>query len=230
MLKASLILTLACVGVVASAPVPLATANPKNLSVFAARATENNIKVVLVYQLPGNPDSALTRLTQVQPAVNRAHRLPSSILRDSFLLTRPAIGVTVNGIACVQSKRRGLLSPEICGPWSYTEADVAPPPPILDTIRPDTSSLRIAGLDLKPDNFTLAPGEGTCLCVFTVFGDGQVAMPAGDAAGCAGHYTSSWPSAKRQPSLAQQQISDTLTVLIQEAGSGGTVQAGTCSP
>lgn len=227
------LLAAACAGLAASTPISSSTAalrtadavNPRRLTVETSVVREGQFKVVLRYRLPGGPDSVLTRLTRTSPPLELTHRLRATVTRDSFLLDRPAVLTVVNGIACVQSKRRALLSMEVCAPWSYTEADAPPPPPVLDSVIPDTMALRIARLDVKPDNLTLVMNTSACLCAFPIFGDGQVAMAADDADDCATYYQH-WPDSLRRPRPAQQAIADTLTVLWQ--ATGGTMQPGAC--
>lgn len=209
---------------------PFAAPQPAPIKVAARTALVNatSFKIVVTFQLPGNPDSSLTRATNA--GVGQAHRLPGSAVRDSFVVPVPAFGSTMSGSVCVQSKRRGLLSAETCAPWSFTMTDSPPPPPVIDSVVTDTLDLVIARLDVKPDALRLQAGQTQQMCGFVIFADGQVAERAveqGNAV-CDGFYTGGWPAAQRQPSAAQQAKADALCV--HWTVTGGTVSLEPCDP
>lgn len=112
--------------------------SPRNLTVTVLPTQDNTFRVTLTYQLPGNPDSAITTIRQ-QTSVIAMHRL-GPVTRDSFSLPRPAAGTTFLATACVQSKRRvsADTSATVCRAFSFTSPSAPLPPPVIDTVRADT--------------------------------------------------------------------------------------------
>jgi len=151
---------------------PTPEPSPKILAVTTEAAMAGQFKVKLFYQLPGAPDSALTRaVTGISAA--QAHRLPASILSDSFLFVEPAtLGAVVNGQVCVQSKRRGQLSGEVCRSWTYTVLDRPPPPPVIDSVKTDTA-LVIASGHLYPESKSVTGIAAWTMCMLYQMKDGH---------------------------------------------------------
>lgn len=196
---------------------------PKRFEVVAEDMPQiGMIRLMLTYALPGGPDSVLTRVT-TSTGPGQAHRLAATALRDSFFVARPTVGTTATGVGCAESKRRGLSSGEVCRAWSKTIADVPPPPPILDSIKADTT---IAGLDLKPDApLTVLAGGQVQFCAFLIFRGGQVAMRTQDEPGCAGHY-GAFPASLRVLTVDQQRVANRQC--IRWTTRDGTITAEDC--
>lgn len=129
----------------------------------AALADGANVKIRLTYQLTGGPDSVFTRVNGGTVQAHRRAAIGPATVADSFTTPRPAPNATINGLACVQVKRRGLLSVEVCSstPWTYTEPDQQPPPPVVNPPTVDTTAF--------DDTFARA---GVCAKAATVAGWG----------------------------------------------------------
>lgn len=129
------VLLLLCGAASATAPQP----PPRNVKA-KAEPVGPNVVITLSYQVGGNPDSVITRVNGGLVASHRLRAVSPHTTTDAFTTPRPAPGVTINGLACVQSKKGGQLSQEVCSPtpWSYKEPEVLPPPivnpPVADTI------------------------------------------------------------------------------------------------
>lgn len=187
-MKLPVLLLTACASIVAGANIPANTPSPNNVSVTTGVATGTQFKVLLRYSLPGSPDSVLTRVAGA--GISLAHRLPATVVRDSFLLTRPAMAQTVSGQACVQSKRRGQLSNEVCRSWSYTEPDQPPPPPVIDSVIVDTMITQ--GL-LYPESKSAGTSERWTFCMLYRMGNGNVGYVGPRTPECEGYRTALGP-------------------------------------
>lgn len=176
----SALLTLACTSVLQPPLMDLdAEQQPPRRVAAEASADGPNVKIRVTYQLTGGPDSVFTR---VNGGTVQSHRRPATGLAtvaDSFTTPRPAIGVTINGLACVQVKRRGLLSAEVCSstPWTYTEPDQDPPPPVVNPPTADTTYLRATFESGTYDGMTADVGANTLVAV--VGSDGGVTPAQG---------------------------------------------------
>ena len=126
-------------------------ADPRRLRVTTEDTQGSTFWVKLSYQLPGGPDSALTSVQQGSTVLAN-HRLPP-VTRDSFALPKPAVGSSYVGQGCVQSKRRGLLSNQVCAGFSFTASDTPPPPPIIDSVIADTAEMPLPSAPLWEDRF-----------------------------------------------------------------------------
>lgn len=224
------ILTVAACSSVAAAvglkPKPEAAAppTPSKVEVMTAPAQAGQFWVKLIYSLPGGPDSVLTRVASGTTSLN--HRLPATRLRDSFLLNEPPLTQTVTGQGCVQSKRRGQLSSEVCRGWSYTTADQPPPPPILDSVIVDTT-LIIARIDAKPDRVSGMAGVLVQqFCPFVQFKDQRVALPSEYQA--IPYCQDLYQSFPLNPPSADQQRKADITCIAWTA-TGGTISASQCT-
>lgn len=199
---------------------------PAKVTVTTARAQAGQFWVKLSYQLPGGPDSVITRVASSQ--ASSVHRLAASRLRDSFLLNEPPIATTLSGQGCAQSKRRGLLSTEVCRGWSYTTPDQPPPPPVLDSVRADTVVIggRIvtqkAPTMLGPNHAVVLPGQTATYCMVFTFGDGSQAVQTEQLPDCSGAI----PEGTRTASVAGQAKVDKLC--IQWRAGGGTITRSSC--
>jgi hypothetical protein len=212
-----LLVVAACAGAVAATSgLPSgAQPAPKWLKVSTTRATATTFRIRLSWTAAGTPDSILTRATNAGSL--SGHRLPGTAVRDSFVVPVPVLGSTTSGTACVQSKRRGLLSTEVCAPWTFANVDVAPPPPVIDSVRTDTT---VAAFVVKPEVVNLLAGQSQQFCGFVQFGDGQVVPFPNQRTitTCGGYYTGSWPAAQRQPSAAQVAVVDALRFAVHVSG------------
>lgn len=84
----------------------------------------------------------------------------ASNLRTATITLGPyALGSTQSGQGCVKALRRQRSSTPACKPWSVTLTDVAPPPPILDSVRTSAvhDTLRVQAF-FRPGT---ADGNGT---------------------------------------------------------------------
>ncbi len=160
------------------------TAGPLTLADPVVRAQGSSIWVVASWRLGpsdglGAIDSVITTSGTDSGGAPQRHALAPAATRDSFSFARPQPGSSATGYVCAATKRRGLLSPTACKPWSYTAPDQAPPPPLLDTVR-------IVALRIWPDPATaLAAATQQALrlpasraqvqfCAFATMGDQSV--------------------------------------------------------
>lgn len=115
---------------------------PKAPSISAPSITVQGTTVTVTHTIRwtddgrGKIDSVLTTETATGQAMQQQRRAQdagaSAVV--SYVWTRPAIGQTISGTITAQLKRRLLLSGIASKAWSYTEQDVAPPTPTIDTV------------------------------------------------------------------------------------------------
>lgn len=133
---------LACAASVVVAPKPKA---PGNLALsFTSTATTLTVKGC--WTASGAPDGFATT-AGVTGQVSQAHPSLGVVACDSFTFAAPAPGVTVTAAFGVSSKRRGKISTETSTTKNYTEPDVPPPPPVIDSLK------------LTPASVTVTPGS-----------------------------------------------------------------------
>jgi hypothetical protein len=119
----------------------------------------------------GPIDSVLTNVGKnVAPVDPQSHALPATATADSFLYSS-VVGVTYTGFACARTKRRALPSDAACQPWTYTEQDTPPPPPILDPV--------VVGLVVVPGTAQVVAETDKQFCALVVFATGQKALIGG---------------------------------------------------
>jgi hypothetical protein len=177
MMKLSTLFTVACAGTLfAGSPAVSSGSAPKVPAVVVKtiRVSATAFRIHLIISVTGQPDSILTRATNAGAlGVQISHRLPGTATRDSFTVAMPAIGATMTGTACAQTKRRSLLSlTEACKTWSYTNVDAPPPPPVIDTVYTDTTRVISRGF-LFPESKSAIGLSSWTMCMIYQMGDGH---------------------------------------------------------
>ena len=162
------------------------------------------VKVFWHYQndAGGAPDSAISSAA-VDPTGSQfqSHRWPAAVLRDSFNLTSTP-GVPMTGYGCVRTKRRGIEGQNACKPWSYTENDVPPLPPIND-------SVRVSALEVLPSTWTMAVNTGKQFCAMVAFATGQKALIGGQYGYPPCDSLETFLPAEQRPTVAQLMVAAT---------------------
>jgi hypothetical protein len=146
---------------------PGSVAQPGPKVTVTTRDAGPNFWVIIAAQAAGGPDSLFYSVTQGASVIVR--KQPASVVRDSFSLPKPASPVTGQG--CVQSKRRGQLSNNVCKPWT-SPTEGPPPDPIIDVTvdttviaSGDTTYLRATFESGTYDGMTADVGPSTTVSV-----------------------------------------------------------------
>jgi hypothetical protein len=147
---------------VAKPVIPEAT--PRVAVTISTHAVGTDLWVVYILTASGAPDSLVA--TTMPGAVRRKY-LGSA--KDSVKYVRPLPTLTVSGSVAAFAVRRNLVSPTVTKLWSYTEPDVAPPTPTLDSIiiRPASATI---------DSFMFQAGTGVQLCAIAKWSDGTTSL------------------------------------------------------
>jgi hypothetical protein len=198
-----------------SAPEPKA---PGRVTVTVAPAAAGSIQATVRFTLAGGPDSVFVAWSGGGSGPVE-HRL-GPVTRDSQVYAAPAPLATSTGQVCVRAARRGLVSVSVCRVWSFTAADVAPPPPAIDTVTVDTA-LVVTGARIVPRQVTLLARQSLAFCMLFRLGDGAVAVQTEQLPDCA-------PATAGQPAATprQQAVVDALCVLWD--AEGGTITPSRC--
>ncbi len=148
----------------------------------------------------------VTETATGQPTQTLRIGLPVSPRSVVFGWPRPSAGQTISGVITAQLKRRGALGGIASRAWTFTQPDVMPPTPTIDT------SLVILGVEVKPDSIRLATRAGTQFCAFVRFGNGKIVNRARSPFACAFVWTSSYPDQDRFHTLAQEARADSVCI------------------
>jgi len=187
------------------------------LSVTTVKAVDGAFWVKLAWRYgPGDGkgavDSVITSAghnsAPVQP---QEHRFPATVTRDSFQYAS-VLGVSYAGFACVKAKRRALESDQACKPWTYTEQDVPPPPPILD------SATTVIGLIVLPDSVTMLAGASRQFCALLLFADGRKALVGGQRIGPCEAVEAALPPAEQATSAQYAKAGEYRSCAVESDG------------
>jgi len=188
-----------------------------------ARRQASTVWIIGQWRTDGAPDSIITRRVMNDTVI---HRLRGTVTRDSFAVPAPAPGGSIAGTFGVRAKRRGLQSNWATRSWSYTEPDVPPPDPIIDSlfVRPVKFTVEATPAGQQP-----GPKNQHPVCALVGFQSGHVGFRRvyeGGNAYCDSTYRA-LPPAVRAVTEAEQAMADALCVDWSQS-TGGTVTPELC--
>lgn len=145
------------------------------------RAPGPNYWVKIAAQLPGAPDSVFYTVRQGATTILASRWRPTTVVRDSFSLVKPAPGASTTGNGCAMTRRRGLNSNNICKPYTFTTPDVPPPDPVVDV----TTDTLLVALRILPRPVTMTVG-GTAqpICLIAKLPSGRAGYRGARTALC----------------------------------------------
>lgn len=148
--------------------------------------------------------------------------LPSSARTYTVRWVGNPVGA-YSGYACVTARRRTLNSTPTCKAWSATVSDVAPPPPIVD-------SVVVAALRLLSPSGQMTPGSTQPICPVVGFSGDKWAIRTADALSCQSRYAAAFTTIQRAVSPTQQAVTDGLCFRYSTAQPDGQIiiPAGSC--
>jgi len=189
------------VGCIHPSPTPTPTAKPlpatpMSLKVSLTATVSDSVGYSLQCVVPTNPPGGPIEACRWNISVNGTPLTvqPADGFTATVTVLKPAASQTVNFSATAWSVRRGLVSvSSVTQPWSYTEADVAPPP-AADITGAITSTIDSVLLNMAC-SFTTGQQIESCrwTVVKTVSGvAGSVSLPVPD--GFTAHVASVHPA------------------------------------